>query len=194
MHTPVMTEYKGIVYRSKCEAMFARYLEIECELYDEDVDTWARRQGRPVANLKSGFIYEPDLSVAKYVPDFLVFRKEYRNPLMLPYFKYQLIEYKPSQPTKTCSEAIGKKCGEWLSWVNDMYVAEVGEGFVSNAFSVMLYYGSVWTPEDQRGAINYSYDFDWKLIEISDDQWNWMHVGIDLEPEIRSTRYDLSHS
>ena len=71
----IPTEYKGIVFRSKSEAIYARSLD----LFDNTL--WR---------------YEPEeLKVGDYVPDFSVI---YDLP---EGYGHEVIEYKPAYPTKT---------------------------------------------------------------------------------------------
>ena len=75
-----LTEYNGIVYRSKSEAMFARWLELE----------------------QFNFYYEPEfLEVDAYVPDFLTWRFV---PGSLASVQMGVIEYKPRMPTSAYIE------------------------------------------------------------------------------------------
>jgi hypothetical protein len=77
---PRITDYKGIRFRSKSEAIFARSLDIANE--------------RP-SNVSVIWEYEPqEFRYDDYVPDFLVALKFTDAPLYLA-----LIEYKPSKPT-----------------------------------------------------------------------------------------------
>ena len=77
------TEYKGVVYRSKSEAMFARWLEIEITCLGLD-----------------GFCYEQkEFEVDGWVPDFTCWSVEKRdNQLSI---RRVFIEYKPAMPTGT---------------------------------------------------------------------------------------------
>ncbi len=79
------TEYRGVVYRSKSEAMFARYLELEGE-----------REGDPF-----GIIYEPEYFTTGdgWTPDFLRWRVIHLDNK--PGVLNTLYEYKPSRPTAT---------------------------------------------------------------------------------------------
>lgn len=78
------TEYMGTTYRSKSEAMFARYLDLS--LSDHP---WGK---------ESGFVYEPDFlnDTCGVAPDFYV----YQYPKKLSTAFISLIEYKPVEPTE----------------------------------------------------------------------------------------------
>jgi hypothetical protein len=82
----IPTEFMGIRFRSKSEAMFANLLEIS---------------GRQ-------WVYEyPAIKCGDYVPDFMVIKsKKHRE------FVPQVVEYKPKLPTKTYLERLTKKSDE----------------------------------------------------------------------------------
>jgi hypothetical protein len=89
--TPRPTEYKGVVYRSKSEAMFARFLELQVS---------GRRLG--------GFCYEPnEMEIDGWIPDFLGWSLSKRSNR--PCITYSLFEYKPKTPTATYLESLAKK-------------------------------------------------------------------------------------
>lgn len=74
-HTPTATEYDGVVFRSKSEAMFAALLNKRC----------------------GDWIYEPDfLSNNNWSPDFAIPISDVHKM-----FYWLIIEYKPSKPTET---------------------------------------------------------------------------------------------
>lgn len=118
--SPVKTEYKGIVFDSKSEAVFARCL-------DSAGHAW---------------IYHPSPHCG-HEWDFLVFRKPfvrsgrkrsfkvgdnyYSNPLTFPEYneKPVLIEYKPSEPTMT-------------------YVNNLTEKMRANPIESVIVYGNPW--------------------------------------------------
>jgi hypothetical protein len=110
------TEYKGTVYRSKCEAMFARWLELR----------WSK-EGDPF-----GIIYEPESLRTKdgWVPDFLVWSVQHVD-CGCPDLHFVSYEYKPSKPTKT--------------YLKDFYrrTQEV-DSFYPRYVQHQLYYGSVF--------------------------------------------------
>jgi hypothetical protein len=85
------TEYKGVVYRSKSEAMFARWLELE--VADREL---------------AGFYYEPkEFEVDGWVPDFVCWKVEKRdNQLSIGRV---FIEYKPAIPTSTYIKELAAK-------------------------------------------------------------------------------------
>jgi hypothetical protein len=91
--TPRPTEHRGIVYRSKCEAMFALWLELR-NSSDTIID------------------YEPDWAeLGDYVPDFSVHSPipiYDRSGVSLFASQVEVIEYKPSRPTLTYVNNVAK--------------------------------------------------------------------------------------
>lgn len=78
---PIKTEYAGTVFRSKSEAMFARWIDI--------------------GPLNRKWIYEPDfLKVGDYVPDFLMWGIG-ESPHRTEHIVAEVVEYKPSLPTSS---------------------------------------------------------------------------------------------
>lgn len=123
------TEYRGIQYRSKCEAMFARWLELK---NSDDVIV----------------IYEPDWAeIEDYVPDFAVIR-----PLpdgeRVPLFgtSVELIEYKPTRPTLTYVKETTKKLYE-------ISRRELKENDVAEVM-LTIYFGSVFSVD--RGVFYFN--------------------------------------
>lgn len=99
----VPTEYKGVVYRSKSEAMFARWIELH---YGEE--------GEPF-----GFVYEPKhLETSDgWVPDFLVWQVQ-NTTCWVPQLSVMVFEYKPSKPTDTYVSRFNSRCRELQSRTN----------------------------------------------------------------------------
>jgi hypothetical protein len=160
------TEYKGVEYRSKCEAMFARWLDI-CTTEHLRVD---------------GFWYEPkSLSINGYTPDFLAWTVEpSQQPMgILPNICNHVIEYKPSRPT---SAYIKKFENYARSVAKAMYSTGMEDWVYQSQWSI--YYGSVYT--ETRGVIGFH------PIGITGKSWD---IDVDwlegLEDELRSTRFDL---
>lgn len=123
------TEYRGIRYRSKCEAMFAMWLNLE------HGDT-------------SVIEYEPDwCEIGDYVPDFTVAipdagYPQSRAPVFRTYIHF--IEYKPSRPTFTYLSDVSEKLRQVIEReCHSLKTVSVG-GFI--------YYGSVFT--EDRGIFN----------------------------------------
>lgn len=125
-----LTEFRGITYRSKSEAMFALWLEFKY----------------PTAVVE----YEPDWAeLDDYVPDFVC-------SLPIPAYPTQrmcvfetwvaIIEYKPSRPTFTYLDDVSKKIRS---------IAK-REGNIATKISAFVYWGSVYT--EGRGVFTISCD------------------------------------
>lgn len=139
------TEYKGTVFRSKCEAMFARWLELKGI---EDGDPF-------------GIIYEPKYftTLDGWVPDFLVW-SVLDTDIGLAQVQRVLYEYKPSKPTETYLQTYHKRTAE----LQDTYKScgEIG-------FSHQLIYGSVYSKDRGRAFGNPHYQDYGRL-----NSWNWI--------------------
>lgn len=167
------TDYKGIRYKSKCEAMFARYLELRIEefenLYSSDEPFFS---SNTFGNGRGGFVYEP-LSLqplrsnSNWNPDFLLWQM-YCEPL--PDCHWEFIEYKPSKPTSAYCELMLRNASEAMQDYigNELYIEEW-----INA-DIYIYYGSVWTDRigriricptcrqsNMQGKIIQEYHYDW---------------------------------
>ncbi len=159
------TEYRGVTYRSKCEAMFARYLVL-----------------RDSKGCKaSGFEYEPDgFEEHGWNLDFLAWRSlSFVNSVSkhkIPTMFYEWIEYKPSFPTKSYCDKLSKnfcKLAEKMEYHDGLVLRS---GFC-------LYYGSVFT--EVRGVIDFLHG------RVCNDEHDWL-AG--YEDDIRSTRFDLENA
>jgi hypothetical protein len=162
------TEYKGVVYRSKCEAMFAKWLELHL-----------KTRGA----IGSGFVYEPVgmIALAGWTPDFVAF--EISNPSEhtlsgLPCLAYTIIEYKPSRPTQTYVIEFAERC-------KALFEQWEAHGWLDIAYrsSFVLQFGSVFS--DERASIHVSGDWGWTPFETATD---WLAP---YENEVKSTRFDL---
>lgn len=167
----VPTEYRGIRYRSKSEAMFARWLELNGS---------SLAIGRCGLVLASGFDYEPyglavddtDNQGRAWLVDFLywnVVSNINDTATYVPIIHYSLIEYKPSRQTQTYLNSLGKKF-EWLKQHNAY--------LVSSRF--YCFYGSVFN--ESRDILTYK-------------EGAWSSSGVDWlagsEDDILSIRFDL---
>jgi len=182
------TEYKGILYRSKSEAMFARYLELQNE-YDV---AWFSRVQRCWNLAQSGFIYEPELlKVGRWTPDFVRWSTmaDTHNHFWLPELSYEVIEYKPSRPTDTyIAEFVERinKLGEKLQELD-------GATFASR-MTGGLYYGNIWAKERKviRVVLGPSEDEDGNLSSCwyanDYDQNDWLQP---FEDQVKAVRFDL---
>lgn len=159
----VPTEYRGVRYRSKCEAMFARWLELSQGV---GVDDEANLPGG-YAEVR-GFIYEPEwLEVDGWKPDFLCWHIHGGRDYSL-HFSRDLIEYKPKKPTDAYLDAFKTKA---------KLLQQTGKVTTSR-----LFFGSVFSK--QRGCFYYFPSTD----SFTVSQFDW--IG-DYEQDLKSYRYDL---
>lgn len=164
------TEYRGVTYRSKCEAMFARYLVLNG---DDDEPRFKA----------FGFEYEPDgFEVNGWKLDFLTWwvgvSVNVISKHKIPTMFYGWIEYKPSMPTKSYCKKLSKN---FIKLASEM---EYYDGLViRSGFS--LYYGSVFTSE--RGIVNF--DRSGNIFFDKEDDWL-----VNYEDDVRSTRFDLENA
>ncbi len=178
--TPRPTEYKGIAFRSKSEAMFARYLELDIEHWEIEL---TRPSDAKIIGKTHGIIYEPRrLLVDDWVPDFLVWWVELEEESGLPELFFRLIEYKPSRPTGAYLNRFVGYCRE----INKRHVPNGGYGPIDYE----LFYGSVWAAE--RGIFSPGHD------RPGDDGWVLRHREEDwlaeYEDAVKATRFDLAES
>jgi hypothetical protein len=165
----------GIRFRSKSEAMFARYLELHV---DEN-----KRNCAPDASLygvigegSGGFAYEPKgFSIDGWCFDFLVWKSEWDEDLCIPRLRMHFIEYKPSKPTDTYVQEFENRC---------LKVFPKWEDFMDN-WSASIYYGSVFNTNRGRGDCFPVADGKWRL--------NWRNIDwlMNFEDQVKSTRFDL---
>lgn len=142
------TEYKGIAYRSKCEAMFARYLDLDLCEQASISEFLARRRGHDVTIPSSCgcFAYEPNTGIPGWNTDFLVVEHEVSWPEVWATKRIKLhwIEYKPSRPTITYIRKWAAKACEW-------YDANGRTVFDGDKFSI--YYGNPYTYPDKAASV-----------------------------------------
>ncbi|WP_372897586.1 hypothetical protein [Stieleria sp.] len=114
----VPTEYKGVKYKSKSEAMFAKYLE-----------------AGPASKPGGGFTYEPkELIVGNYAPDFVVWWL-IDDEVSFQRQMFQVIEYKPKKPTNAYTSRFMERASVMRPRLNEMGVARPVFG---------IFHGSVW--------------------------------------------------
>lgn len=175
------TEYKGVCYRSKSEAMFARWMELRAE----DAASYYSF-GRPGfsgvwGDMQSGFSYEPGgaFDVDGWRPDFLFWSVQYETHCggYTPLIYYRLLEYKPAMPTDTYLDAFARRyvriC-EQLRGGGD-------RGLLPNLFYPKVYFGSVFN--ESRGVLSLNGDFGW---DLSSEDWLYP-----FEDDVKATRFDL---
>lgn len=168
----VPTEYKGVVYRSKCEAMFARWIELEL-----------------IGNEKHDcFHYEPEyLRFEDWVPDFSVLRFCKNHPFYpnafldyMPRVEFEVVEYKPTSPTKTYVKRLLSR----FKNLRDEMVKRHGY-LIYLQMTFHLYVGSVWSDKSEHFVVVNTNDEEWEFFETS---WDWIADHADA---IKSTRFDL---
>jgi len=168
------TEWRGVRYRSKCEAMFAVWLyndELACN----------RELQNTGSQSQVGFDiqYEPQpLSIGRWCPDFFV-KRAYCEPLqtevrLIAHCSYHVIEYKPSQPTQTYAETFQSRCGELHK-----------KFFSGQDICYSLYYGSPY-------EVNRSARFYWCWCSVPlgwRTEHNWLKP--DFAQAVLNHRFDL---
>lgn len=95
---PIPTEYKGTVFRSKAEAVFARTLDLSDMVFD-----WMYE---PKVHQSHDWDFEVIVQCVEYCPT--CHQKTLRRGQVL------LIEYKPSEPTWTYIENLVRKVGTFV--------------------------------------------------------------------------------
>jgi hypothetical protein len=178
------TEYKGVVYRSKCEAMFARYLELDLADAVDEACELSRYGGPFFTGVTSsggwGFVYEPPKpTVGRWVFDFLAWQMSYSHEICAPVFKLTWIEYKPSNATETYVNEFQQRCKK--AFTEDFFANGIPVGYEVEAH---LYCGSVFNSDRMFvrcvPAVGGSV-----LIR---EQFDWLEIYVE---EIKSTRFDL---
>lgn len=158
------TEYKGVCYRSKSEAMFAMWLDITGR---HNAYHGCGRNGA------HGFEYEPErFAVDGWRPDFYRWYVKKTSQITLI---HEAIEYKPTRPS-------------------DAYIDELGVRFDKMSKQVdlthMLYYGSIYDIGNE-GIIFFLCKDD--EIEIRESKSRWLSPKW-LVDDIVNYRFDLAHS
>lgn len=163
----VPTEYRGIRYRSKSEAMFARWLDLSRQ------DS-VRKASSCMTWFESVWVYEPNLTwLGGFSCDFYLCWIEIQNNVTQ--MKHRCIEYKPSRPTNTyCSNLFDRfdKC---------KYLSNVAATGVS--VDCFVFFGSVYNKD--RGVVKR--DSDGRLIFCELD---WIFAQ-ESEEDLKNYRFDL---
>ena len=166
------TEYRGVRYRSKCEAMFAMHLWLELE-EESSIDQFRSRYDgeRSTVVGGGGFQYEPKTLVSGCSPDFLVWRVSQPASPRFPVLQVEYIEYKPSRPTETYIQ-------RFLDGMNRL------RDLASEEFFARIVYGSPYTQNRESGLGEIIYSRG--LVEHVVDDW-----GANTYEEILAYRFDL---
>lgn len=169
------TEYMGIRFRSKSEAMFARYLELHLEENKSNCASYSALYG-VIGEGSGGFAYEPkSFSIGGWCFDFLLWKTDWDEDLGVPRLLMQFIEYKPSKPTDTYVQEFEDRCLKLFpKW----------ETFMDN-WSASIYYGSVFNVNRGRGDCQPVAHDKWSLV------WNDVDWLMNFEDKVKSTRFDL---
>lgn len=166
------TEYKGVLYRSKCEAMFARYL-----------DVWYP------GNRKSYFSYEPLTGIDGFNPDFVfawvafskyevcpLLNKKKTTEQLAPILLLNYIEYKPTRPTDTYIQGFVNNVSQWHDSIDDENLFQRTDFFI--------YYGNPYSWKDIKNGILYI-TIDYQVMEWG--EW----LTDDIVSDLMSYRFDL---
>jgi hypothetical protein len=140
------TEYKGVVYRSKCEAMFALHLDTELD-NQASIRKWlSEKRGKKLLNLSGGFEYEPSTLIDGWHPDFLLWEvlppsgfTENEFFHQLPTMECCFVEYKPSRPTKAY---INNYISKYMQWRR---IAETESLDFASRCTAKICYGSPYS-------------------------------------------------
>jgi hypothetical protein len=167
------TEYKGVVYRSKSEALFARWLELREEV--------------------TGFVYEPDFPLEEWSPDFLFWsiRKPSGYAFLeklvacydkiesvnwsLPSLSLVYVEYKPAMPTQTYLDRWVKVCDCYTT-----YIAR-NSNFFPDDFRFELYVGGFYNTAVKIIAEPGDYHEDEFIWLTDEDRELCLDTRFDLE-------------
>lgn len=183
---PTKTEYKGIRYRSKCEAMFARYLDLRTTQYSEYQQLKAIGDGLSIVCSSRGIYYEPTTHVGGWKPDFLVWNVEVPDRaefdiavekclpgLLVPRLYMEFAEYKPCLPTRVYCDRFHANAKKWTRSTTLMA-------------DFRIYFGNPYDyPNKPCGLITFDpYESRWEVDYESD----WL---ASIASNLLSYRFDL---
>lgn len=168
--TPTPTEYRGIRFRSKCEAMFALNLYLLRSYY-------CRQDHLEMDWFESVWVYEPKLEwLGGFSCDFQLTCVELRNEET--WIIHRLIEYKPSRPTETFCRNYFRKFYKHAASLG----APLLEALPNTVLRPLIFYGSAYNKE--RGVIEFD-EFDENVVTFR--EFDWIHD----ESELLRYRFDL---
>jgi len=176
------TEYKGVVYRSKSEAMFARWIELrygrEMKWLQEDygVDVvfgdwiWYAYE-MPFPDVASA--WRPDFTLVELLPGCI----SCLEPVGIS--QITLFEYKPSRPTLTHCNELGSRFHDAMMSLDDDIRTKVG------IFELRIIWGSIWNKDRCSVYVdgNAGGTTDWVR-----SRHDWL---AEYEDEVAATRFDL---
>lgn len=167
------TEYKGVSYRSKCEAQFALWLHCVHRGFDQHFIGAEERRHKITQNGCTGFEYEPKLP-GEFQCDFLTWRCAFRKGFVFPQMLICLIEYKPARPSETYVR-------NWLRKAEACRQSIALSREIRGIFEFRIYYGSAYT---QDGGIITLYSDG----SSEDREANWCEQ---LRGHMLAYRFDL---
>ncbi len=140
-HVPRPTEYRKVLFRSKCEAVFARLLDLN----------------------GFGWIYEPDfIKVGRWVPDFWI-----SIQLAKPYWLSMVLEYKPQEVTQTYRDELtsrfdklrpkmaGTVFGLLIGNAYDLSIPRTAEYHFNGEWRTAGVLGGVWNKFDEAKSFRF---------------------------------------
>lgn len=182
---PRRTEYNGICFRSKSEAVFARYLDMHLDEWSQ-IGEWMNKTCPHIRNLslgsRGGFEYEPKTLIDGWNPDFLLW--EVSPPhgdkdhffWSIPTVEMTYIEYKPSCPTSTY-------INEWMNYVEKWVEMARLKSFDCMARTrFKIYYGSIFSSAKRGTIVRYPEG------DHDHDEDDWL---ANEEQELLAYRFDL---
>jgi hypothetical protein len=194
---PTPTDFLGIRFRSRSEAMFALQLSIWAELSEREFQSWAK-ENRVVKTGTAGFQYEPRTWLDGWTPDFMTWTVEPPRVEMVdrdteqvrenPYFSIRFIEYKPTRPSQSYIDRFVFNVEQWF-WhphnsLNQHYW---------HPYQFRIFYGSAYladrdyncgeivvVPSMNRGEGSFIYDSkrDWVDPEVLDYRFDLADGGV----------------
>jgi hypothetical protein len=152
---PKPTEYKGVVYRSKSEAMFARYLDVtrsylaKKSASDADRDSFAY-----------GWVYEPNWLQTddRWRPDFYCWHTVHRSGVSIT---QEAIEYKPSEPTEAYIDILSKRFSELSGVFDGKFCLYYGSPLSASPRGVVMFLFPPSTEFSEKVVLKEKFPFDW---------------------------------
>lgn len=171
-HQATPTQYNGILYKSKSEAILARVFDLMQE----------RSEGEIVIKYE----YEPEVLRLSdgYVPDFYV---SYFFTSVKSFFNH-IVEYKPSGVTSAYKDKLAKRFDNYAAPISDQKKAKASlpKGF-DNATVCALYIGSAYDDNERTVELYLPDKEGW----LKPNLWEQMGIASYLVEEARSYRFDL---
>lgn len=168
------TEYRRIVFRSKCEAQVALLLDISAKR-DEVARQWW---------------YEPDfLSTGDYVPDFLIYELELGLDGVAYQDHWKVVECKPTTVTETYRRELA---GRFVKISEKPFIRGVRDAFGEGAVQFELWEGSVYAGhKDTWLLVGYGDHIPDCIKQPFDDSLIGPWLDADYVKEVKRHRFDL---